>query len=181
MTEMLSKDNEDERRFFVIERLWKDLWREGGKPVPTAILQGYVSRDLDRVVRIRFVGEDGALMTIKGRNNGGSCPEANLTLRRDEAERAMRLFASERVRKDRLLVPFAGRTWEVDEFRDQLEGVIIAEIELDHITDPVDLPPWVGREITGRPEFQNVNLLENAALARTEYDEVQREYAQAYP
>jgi len=70
------------------------------------------------------------------------------------------LTKKRRLRKRRFEVEADGRTWEIDEFRNR--DLVLAEIELDSEDDEVTFPDWlapaVQREVTGEPEFQNINL-----------------------
>ena len=65
-----------------------------------------------------------------------------------------------RLRKRRFEIDVDGRTWEIDEFRNR--DLVLAEIELDSEDEEVTFPDWlapaVQREVTGEPEFQNINL-----------------------
>ena len=65
-----------------------------------------------------------------------------------------------RLRKRRYEVDVDGRTWQIDEFRNR--DLVLAEIELDSEDEDVTFPDWlapaVQREVTGEPEFQNINL-----------------------
>jgi len=65
-----------------------------------------------------------------------------------------------RLRKRRYKVDVDGLTWEIDEFRNR--DLVLAEVELDSEDDEVAFPDWlapaVQREVTGEPEFVNINL-----------------------
>ncbi len=37
-------------------------------------------------------------------------------------------------------------------------GLVVAEVELDHAVQRVDLPPWVGAEVSGDPRYLNTSL-----------------------
>jgi adenylate cyclase len=50
-------------------------------------------------------------------------------------------------------------TWEVDVFEGENAGLIIAEVELAHEQQALDLPPWVGREITQDERYYNSRLV----------------------
>lgn len=51
--------------------------------------------------------------------------------------------------------------WEIDVFSGEHEGLIIAEIELTNENQVVELPAWVGEEITGIDEWGNCSLAKN--------------------
>jgi CHAD domain-containing protein/CYTH domain-containing protein len=65
-----------------------------------------------------------------------------------------------RLRKRRFEVDVDGLTWEIDEFKNR--DLVLAEVELDSEDDEVTFPDWlapaVQREVTGEPEFLNINL-----------------------
>ena len=62
------------------------------------------------------------------------------------------------IEKTRHLERHAGAEWEVDVFHAENEGLVLAEIELSHADDPVEIPPWAVREVTGDPRFTNFGL-----------------------
>ena len=51
-----------------------------------------------------------------------------------------------------------GNLWEVDEFEDNLAGLIIAEIELDNTSQSITIPEWAGIELTGLKNWSNASL-----------------------
>lgn len=53
---------------------------------------------------------------------------------------------------------FHRQTWEVDLFEGPLKGLVIAEIELGSTDDKIELPEWVGEEITENPHYSNASL-----------------------
>jgi CYTH domain-containing protein len=46
----------------------------------------------------------------------------------------------------------------VDEFLEDNEGLIVAEIELSAHDETFDLPEWVAKEVTGEEKYYNSNL-----------------------
>ena len=60
--------------------------------------------------------------------------------------------------KVRHRIDVAARTWEVDVFGGANVGLVLAEIELEAEDAPVELPPWVGIEVTDDPRYYNANL-----------------------
>lgn len=64
-----------------------------------------------------------------------------------------------RVYKTRYYFFFGDQKWEIDVYHKDNEGVIVAEIELPGEDFPIDIkPPWVGREITHKSRYGNINL-----------------------
>ena len=55
----------------------------------------------------------------------------------------------------RHIIEFEGHTFEIDEFKGENEGLIVAEVELSSSDEEVVLPPWIGDEVTGIRCFYN--------------------------
>ncbi len=51
-----------------------------------------------------------------------------------------------------------GMLWEIDEFEGVLSGLVLAEVELESEETPIEIPSWVGREITGEGSLSNAAL-----------------------
>ncbi len=60
--------------------------------------------------------------------------------------------------KDRYFVQNNGNTWIVDEYKSLPESLIVAEVELPTETELVEIPLWVGKEVTGDKSYYNANL-----------------------
>ena len=71
------------------------------------------------------------------------------------------LCARPLVEKVRHTVTSAGATWEIDEFLNENQGLIAAEVELESADQAVELPPWIGREVSDDPRYFNVNLAQH--------------------
>jgi CYTH domain-containing protein len=83
-----------------------------------------------------------------------------------KAEEMMRtLCDGPPIEKTRFLVPHAGLVWEVDVHEGALEGLVLAEVEVDHEHQAVVLPEWSGDEVTGDPRYRKRNLLKLLAEA----------------
>ena len=64
--------------------------------------------------------------------------------------------------KTRYLVPAGnGRTWEVDEFYGDNDGLTVAEIELGSEDEKFEKPSWLGQEVTGDVKYYNSMLMKN--------------------
>jgi adenylate cyclase len=120
--------------------------------------QGYLSRDPDRTVRVRVAGDRGFL-TVKGRSHGASRAEFEYEIPVADAELLLGLCEAPSIDKTRHLVAHGSHTWEVDVFHGANEGLVVAEVELGSPDELVDLPDWVGAEVTGDPRYYNANLV----------------------
>jgi len=49
----------------------------------------------------------------------------------------------------------------VDEFAGKNRGLVVAEVELEAPDEPLELPDWVGEEVTSDPRYRNVHLVEH--------------------
>ena len=123
----------------------------------TEICQGYLSNNPDATVRVRISGEK-AFLTVKGRNQGMTRKEWEYAIPLEDAREMLELAVSGRIEKTRLRIPFKNLIWEVDVFHGALDGLVLAEVELDSETEDVSLPAFIVREVTGNPEYYNSNL-----------------------
>lgn len=129
------------------------------------IIQGYMPTGSGVTVRIRVRDEQGFL-TIKGNSseNGLSRYEWEKEIPLSEAMDLLKLCSNGTINKTRYLVPFEGFIYEVDVFHDKLEGLELAEIELDDEKQLFTKAPFLGDEVTGNPQYYNSVLL-NLSLA----------------
>lgn len=123
------------------------------------IVQGYLSRVPERVVRIR-IKDDKGFITIKGKNVGATRFEWEKEIPFEEAKKLLELCEPGLVDKTRHLIKNTDgkHTWEVDVFHGSKEGIVIAEIELDDENEPFDRPSWLGEEVTGDRRYYNSSL-----------------------
>lgn len=54
--------------------------------------------------------------------------------------------------------------WELDVFKGTLEGLIIAEVELDDEYAVINLPEWIDKEVSDDPRYYNSNLAKSGGL-----------------
>jgi CYTH domain-containing protein len=59
------------------------------------------------------------------------------------------------INKERWLVPAGKHIIEVDEFFDDNEGLIMAEIELNDENEAFECPDFLGQEVTGDRRYYN--------------------------
>jgi CYTH domain-containing protein len=120
--------------------------------------QGYLSTDPDRTVRIRRAGDD-AYITVKGRSRGSTRAEFEYEIPPADADAMLALCLEPVIDKVRYRIDHAGRTWEVDVFAGANDGLVVAEVELPDEDADVELPPWIGAEVTDDPRYFNANLV----------------------
>lgn len=148
---------EIERKFLVIGQ----AWREGATVEPLS--QGYLPTTDDCSVRVRIAGER-AFLTIKGPPDDGVRAEFEYPVPVAHAVSMLRQFCRGRmIAKRRHSLRHAGRVWTVDAFEGALDGLLLAEVELDHVGQAIDLPPWIGREVTDDPRYLNSALSQATA------------------
>ena len=121
------------------------------------ILQGYLNRDPERTVRIR-IRNDSAFFTVKGKTVGCERDEFEYEIPLEDGLEMLKLCSGKILDKTRYMVPFGNFVWEVDEYHGDLQGLIVAEVELPNANVYVPLPPFVGKEVTGDPKYYNSQL-----------------------
>jgi len=144
---------EIERKYLLAGDDWRSL-AEGAY-----YRQGYLSTVKERTVRVRTIGEKGYL-TIKGITVGISRLEFEYEIPTDDANELLdELCERPIIEKHRYKIPYGGLVWEVDEFHGVNEGLVIAEVELESDDQAIDVPAWVGEEVSGDPRYFNAALV----------------------
>ncbi|SDS33263.1 CYTH domain-containing protein [Gramella sp. MAR_2010_147] len=146
---------EIERKFLVTSNKFKE---QASKK--TLFVQAYLNTHPERTIRIRISG-DQAFMTIKGKSseNGLSRFEWEKQLTVNEARELLKLCEPGKIEKYRYLIPFGAHTYEVDEFLEDNEGLVLAEVELQSEEEEFKKPDWLGEEVTGNLDYYNSNLI----------------------
>ena len=161
------KNLEIERKFLVVGEDYKQLAISR-----YTITQGYLCKEPDRTVRVRIKtsqnGQGKAFLTIKSKPNnmGFSRFEWEKEIDVADAKQLIQMCPNP-IEKTRWLVPAevekisndsASAVWEVDEFHGRLEGLVIAELELETEKQTFCKPSFVGEEVTGDPKYYNANM-----------------------
>lgn len=148
---------EIERKFLVVSDAFKsEAYRR------TRIIQAFLNSDKSRIVRVRISGDEGFL-TIKGEpsEDGVSRFEWERQIPKSDAEALLKLCEEGFIDKIRYEVKAGEHIFEVDEFFGSNEGLIVAEVELSHISEVFLKPKWLGKEVTGQSKYFNSQLLKN--------------------
>lgn len=144
---------EIERKFLVTS----DSWRSAA--AGETIRQGYVWASSTSSLRVRLAG-DRAFLTLKGAQSGRTRSEYEYQIPRADASEMLESMCQGRlIEKTRYTLEVDGREWVVDVFAGENAGLLVAEVELEHEDEEIELPPWVGREVTADPRYLNVNLM----------------------
>lgn len=145
---------EIERKFLVISPSYKEMAHRSW-----LIRQGYICAQSGKTVRIRIKG-DKAYLTIKGPSGQGGLSrfEWETEVSIHEADELFRLCEGPTIEKTRHLVEYEGHLFEIDEFHGDNEGLVIAEVELKKETEEIQIPPFIGEEVTGKVSYYNSNL-----------------------
>jgi adenylate cyclase len=126
----------------------------------TEIVQGFLSTVPERTVRIRIKGEKG-FITVKGIGNksGTSRYEWEKEISVKDAIDLLKISEPGVINKTRYNVIYGRHTFEVDEFYDDNDGLIVAEIELSSEEESFQKPSWLGKEVTGQVKYYNAMLM----------------------
>ncbi|MBE9051747.1 CYTH domain-containing protein [Nostocales cyanobacterium LEGE 11386] len=144
---------EIERKFLLKE----DSWRELAKG--SVYRQGYIATQDKVTVRVRIVGEQGYL-TIKGPSVKYSRLEFEYPIPVEDAQEMLdTLCRRPFIEKIRYKVEWGGLIWEIDEFDGVNKGLILAEVELTDANQQIELPTWIGQEVSHDPRYYNSNLV----------------------
>ena len=146
---------EIERKFLVCGDAWRQLTTS-----QTPIRQAYLACDGKASIRIRIKDNSTATLTVKSRPVDVRRLELEYPIPVLEAEALIQLRQGLVIEKVRHVVPWGDLAWEIDVFSGENAGLIIAEMELQHEDQHVDLPGWIGAEITGQRAYYNSALVE---------------------
>lgn len=122
------------------------------------LVQGYLSLNPDATVRIR-ISDDKAWVTIKSRNRGAVRNEWEYSIPVSDARQMLNICQGGVLSKWRYIVPSGNHKWEIDEYEGNLAPLVVAEIELGAENETFEKPDFIGREVTGNPEYYNSALI----------------------
>lgn len=147
---------EIERKFTVVNDDWKSAVSRSCR-----YRQGYMGTDKLSSVRIRIEG-DKANINIKSATLGITRQEYEYDIPLADAEEMLNnLCHPPLIEKTRHFVSYDGKTWEIDVFEGDNDGLIVAEIELDNEHEDVSLPDWAGEDVSHDTRYYNVCLVKH--------------------
>jgi adenylate cyclase len=144
---------EIERKFLVSGDGWKADARKDAQ-----IEQAYVMAMKARNMRVRIRDGRRATLTIKSGDHGISRDEFEFDVPVSEARPLFALKIGNKVEKTRYKVLYKGFTWEIDVYKGDLAGLVVAEVEMKSEKETPAIPNWVGEELTGNAAYSNQSL-----------------------
>lgn len=136
-----------------------DSWRE--LAIGSVYCQGYIATKNQVTVRVRIVGQQGYL-TIKGPSVKCSRLEFEYPIPVEDAQEMLNTLCEQPlIEKIRYKVQWGGLTWEIDEFDGLNQGLILAEVELNDANQEIELPPWIGEEVSHDHRYFNSYLVKH--------------------
>ena len=144
---------EIERKFLVSGRGWRKRADRG-----KAIRQAYLALTDTLSFRVRTVGKAKAFLTIKSAQAGAVRSEFEYPIPLKDARALMKQRTGRLIEKRRHVARAGKARFEIDVFKGDHRGLVIAEIELSTRRARFDRPEWLGREVTDEERYYNFNL-----------------------
>jgi len=151
---------EIERKFLLLNDSWqqhvvsKNLMRQG-------YFAGPEKHQPRASIRIRISNQH-AYLNIKSYELGISRQEYEYEIDLNDAEKMLSTLCEKPlIEKIRYEVVVGLHTWEIDVFSGDNNGLVVAEIELDHEKEYFDKPDWLGEEVSTDARYYNVSLIKH--------------------
>jgi CYTH domain-containing protein len=144
---------EVERKFLVSDATWRD-----SVEASITLRQFYLVATAERSVRIRIKDDIEAKLTLKFGAQARERDEFEYKIPLVEAAEMEAFAIGTVIEKTRHHVRHKAYLYEIDVFGGVLSGLVIAELETPDDVPDADLPPWLGREVTGEAAYYNASL-----------------------
>ena len=129
-------------------------------PLPdsyNSITQAYLMFNNNQVLRVRQTDSQYQL-GYKIKKTNIHRLEFEYDIPPEDGERLISLSPYYVIKKNRYFINIGKHIWEIDIFKDLNKGLVVAEVELDSETEEIDIPNWVGKEISDDDRYLNFNL-----------------------
>ena len=145
---------EIERKFLVRDESWRAHCAHRYQ-----IRDGLIAVADGRKVRVRICDQR-ATLTVKTKTEGLANNEFEYDIPVSDGEELLAHHClRDALAKTRYVVPHGQHVWHVDVYKGILEGVVLAEVELPSETADLALPAWIGREVTGNPDYKKAAMV----------------------
>jgi adenylate cyclase len=151
---------EIERKFLVRDDDWRGSARSRAE-----IRQAYLSSGERSSTRVRIKDGRQATLTVKSKRAELRRIELEFPISVPDAETLLALRESSLIDKVRHAVPCGDHEWEVDVFRGENAGLVIAEIELKDERETFARPSSLSVEVTGQQQYYNSTLAQRLIAA----------------
>ena len=122
------------------------------------IRDGLIANNNGNKARVR-IADANATITLKSSRHGPIRTEFEYAIPYSDALEILQTMCDGRILdKVRYFIPHAGLLWHVDVYEGILNGVVLAEVELQHADQEPNLPPWIGNEVTNDPRYRKINM-----------------------
>lgn len=122
-----------------------------------SITQAYLFSDSNQALRVRMI-EDEYYLTYKYKKSAINRYEFEYLISKEDGDKLISLSENFLIIKDRYYQKIDNHVWEIDVFYGENEGLIIAEIELEDENEKINIPNWVGMEISNDEKYFNFSL-----------------------
>lgn len=146
---------EIEDKHLVLNDFWRTLVSKS-----TLISQTYLFGSRPITIRTRIEEGRPAILCIKLAERKDGTPEYEFQIPYWVA-RLCRKLSSQSLAKVRHRIPWEGLEIEVDEFLDDLAGLIVAEVEKPTFDYVYTKPAWFGRDVTQDKRYKNARLVKD--------------------
>ena len=143
---------EIERKFLVKQ----DQWPRSEDRV--VMRQGYLAQQGNLVCRVRQKNQQ-FYLSIKARIDDLSSYDYEYPIPEEDGQTMLdKLCDHQAVTKTRHLIKQGKLVWEIDEFHDANDGLVVAEIELPSAEHSFDAPDWLAEEVSDDKRYTNYAL-----------------------
>ena len=147
---------EIERKFLLKNETWRQQADDGKD-----YIQGYLLGSKQASVRIRIEGNK-AFINIKSATLGIRRQEYEYAIPVNDAKELLNnLCEQPLIEKTRYLIKEYDLCWEIDVFKGQNQGLVVAEVELSSEQQSFHKPAWLGEEVSDDPRYYNVSLVKH--------------------
>lgn len=129
------------------------------------IKQFYMLIDKDFVQRLRIFDDKKAIISIKQNCSGLKRYEFEYEIPLVDAQKIISIGNFLSIKKIRHELIIDNIKWEVDQFLEKNEGLVIAEVELQNEDQKLNLPKWIEKDVTNQNKYYNYNLAINPYIS----------------
>ena len=129
------------------------------------IKQLYMLIDKDFVQRLRIFDNKKAIISLKQNCSGLKRYEFEYEIPLVDAQKIISIGNFLSIKKIRHELIIDNIKWEVDQFLEKNEGLVIAEVELQNEDQKLNLPKWIEKDVTNQNKYYNYNLAINPYIS----------------